>query len=245
MVAPTNATPSTPTVPDNPASPPVLPGESSDANTPITTGAPPTPVVALDPGTQNEPDTSYIYRAIEVTSIFSRGQFIQEIQGAQIFFDAPKTQVTENENRNTPEPGRPAQQADVRKVDNAIAERVAQEARDLLRLPNTNNTSSAPGVSTPSTVSFAKSNAPATSGNQVVGLLDTQLFNLPTASINVTLTNGTSRTVTSVEQINTLYAQGLIDFRTASGATVGLQSLIASRNVVARSSSNQVIATER
>jgi hypothetical protein len=50
---------------------------------------------AGDDGISQQAKTSYIYRALTVESIFSRGRFTQELLGAQVFFPVPNTQKSE------------------------------------------------------------------------------------------------------------------------------------------------------
>jgi len=52
---------------------------------------------------ENTNRVSYIYRAYEVTSVFRQGKFMQDIQGAQIFFNLPPQQ------QKNPDLGRTAQ----------------------------------------------------------------------------------------------------------------------------------------
>lgn len=88
VTVPTNAQSSAPAAPAAAAAPSKLPG-SAPGPVPPTPGPGnfPTTATALDPGTQNDGTTSYIYQAIEVVSTFSKGQFTQEIMGVQKFFD--------------------------------------------------------------------------------------------------------------------------------------------------------------
>jgi hypothetical protein len=50
---------------------------------------------ASDDGVGMQAKTSYIYRAITVTSTFSRGRFTQELEGAQVFFPIPNPQKSD------------------------------------------------------------------------------------------------------------------------------------------------------
>jgi hypothetical protein len=205
---------------------------------------------ALDPGNQNQPETSYIYRAIEVLSIFSRGQFIQEIQGAQIFFDVPETPTQSDTSRQESAQVDTAAEArkkfaatDPRRVD------INRPVTENLREPSPGEENQDPaGTGDAAAIINAAANRPATSNGQVIGTTPANTTGgtaQRSTPVTLTLRNGTTTTVTSPEQVNALLANGQIDFRTASGATIALQSLTSSQNTTSSVLGQQLMSLER
>lgn len=258
--APTTATPTNAqtnnNVPNQVTVPPKL--ESNTDNAVVSTSSIPGAVAltssALDAGNQNEPETSYIYRAIEVLSIFSRGQFIQEIQGAQIFFDVPETPTqsdTTREESTTSSTTSTPSQADVRRVDNEIAARAAntEPVVENRRAPQPGEENQDPGGTGDSAaIVNASANGPATSNGQTVGTTPANVTGAVTqqaVSVTVKLLDGTSTSVSNQDQINALVTAGKLDFRGASGASVALQSLTASQNLKSKVTSQQLMSMER
>lgn len=256
-------TPTTPTnaqkvneTPPAVTSPPKL--DTAGANALVSTSSIPGAVAmttsALDAGNQNEPETSYIYRAIEVLSIFSKGQFIQEIQGAQIFFDVPETPNNSDATRNestAATTATPASQADVRRVDNAIAARAAntESTVENRRAPQPGEENQDPmGTGDAAAIVNAAANGPATSNGQVVGATAPNVTGAVTqkaVSVAINLLDGTTTTVSTQDQINSLVIAGKLDFRGASGASVALQSLTAAQNSKINLSSQQLMNVEK
>jgi hypothetical protein len=101
---PSNAQPGQTPDPNAVAAPEKLPPGTVDPQTgngtvPVNVGdqgpraAAQVPGTALDTPDENTNLVSYVYRAYEVTSIFRQGKFVQDVQGAQIFFRIPPRSV--------------------------------------------------------------------------------------------------------------------------------------------------------
>jgi len=90
---PTNADPSVSATPNEVAAPPTLPGGAKANNAPVaspsTTPINPSNSGLIQPTSQSRATQSYIYKAIEVTSIFERGRFTQELEGRLLIFPIP------------------------------------------------------------------------------------------------------------------------------------------------------------
>lgn len=180
------------------------------------------------PGAQTT--DSLIYRAYEVTSFFSKGQFTQEIQGAQVFFDVPKNTLPDA-NRNAAATAGAATDANRPAADLGLSFPIKTPQISLgtyNNLPsvfdaitlNRDNTTLTPDEI--NRLGLAKV-FPATSGGQPVAATTTQQ-STSAGSVTVTLSNGSTLSVTNPTEVINLYNQGSIGFVEANSAITRLQS---------------------
>lgn len=226
IAVPTNAQPSTPTVPviGDSSAPPTIPGGSGTSLNSAANSTGTAPVSTLPtrsapnltgPGTTGESVVSYVYRAVRVVSNFSKGRFTQEVEGAQIFFDVPVDQnITVADGR-----------ADAQTVDpQALLRRPVQNPNPNI-LANTQfdigDAGILPRLNINPTALGTAATAPATSGTVSVSIPSiSSLIN--SVTVTVTLKNGQTRTVENEADVQALLTSGQIDFREASVATAAL-----------------------
>jgi len=182
------------------------------------------------PGTQTT--DSLIYRAYEVTSYFSKGQFTQEVHGAQVFFDVPKNAQNDTDRNAVPNNNTNAVVDPNRKLaDLGLAFPIKTPQ---ISLGTYNNL---PSVFDAITLQRDNSNFtpdeikrlglaqvfPATSGGQSVAATSPQQ-STSAGSVQVTLKNGSTLSVTNPSEVINLYNQGSIGFVDANAAITRLQA---------------------
>lgn len=218
----------------------------------------------MDPGQKNynanrkngipgEASTSYVYRAIQCDSIFSRGKFTQRLSGAQVFFPAPKQNTAVQKNQDTQE-ARPATNNVTRNPINVkaalanaspavqTATKATDWAQDFRTTPGqgTNTQSVAAQLANQSVLPGTPA-LPPTSGGQVIGAVSSQAIINQSGgatgtnvgqpvTVTVPLTDGGSQQITSSADIQNLRQQGLIDPFAANSAANRLRLLQTAAN---------------
>jgi len=189
-------------------------------------------VIGKDGKQTTDPEISYVYRAYFVDSIFSKGKFVQDIEGAQVFFRKPSTANTDTarESSRGAAVGSPGnEQASVRRVDNAIA---AQNVRAtdwatgyLDKLPTGARTDSMAarlaGQSTAASTLLpaASAQAPTSNGQAVGTAAPVPLLNPPAAP-------GSAPALGSFSSLNTAPVTGSVFSATASSGLTDTQRAI-------------------
>jgi len=227
----------------------------------------------MDPTTKNFEKTatsagsarqSYVYRAIDVVSKFSRGQFTQELNGALILFDISQQQRQQNESGGVADVGEVpgvttfSLDAETRRLQQSATRTANQTAQGAVNrtagLP-TPVESPAPGLlELEGFPSGALPAQPPTSSGQIIGTASTptSLFGqygatgIGTGSPAVTFTTQTGRTVvaSSPEDISAAFNAGFINRVVANELTRQLNVLQQQANAPVQNQPPQTIARE-
>lgn len=228
----------------------------------------------MDPGTLNfgadrpagvagDAVQSYVYRMDTCVSTFSRGQFTQELEGSQIFFDLPQAQKQQAEQaqrakdaaNNTPTASRkpgftflpeelatPGPRGLAQVLDSQRPARGL--ATDSLRtsdyFPEPESPAQAP---TSGTQTVGTANESAAETNRLLGTARGPEVGAPQATL--TLNDGTQVPVKSQSQINALRQGGFASAQAASAATERLNLAQQAANTPVVNRPAQIIAKER
>ena len=212
----------------------------------------------MDPGQNNtnanrqqgrpgEALQTYVYRATEVVSMFSRGQFTQELNGVLVLFDLPNDQSQQLADSDTP--------------DQSAAETNRLLRQNAGQTPTANATTANPTPPRPASFSppasqfelegFGDQNPPAlpapaptapTSSGQPVGTAASGAGAVvqqggasgtgigQPVSVQIFTTAGSTVTVTSLQQVRDLFNQGRITAQAQRQAEFQLNSATAAAN---------------
>jgi len=227
----------------------------------------------MDPGTLNfgadrlagvagDAVQSHVYRATKCLSTFSRGQFTQELEGAQIYYDLPQAQQQQAEQaQRQRDAASGATAAGARKPGFQFlpGELVTPAPRGLAQVLDSQRPSSGlPGDSLRTSDYFPEPESPAqapTSGTQTVGRANESAAEtnrlLGTArgpgvgapSTTLTLRDGQTVQITSVEDLGNYGSVATANERLAAARRLNLAQQAANTPVVNRPA--QIIAKER
>jgi hypothetical protein len=223
VAVPTNAQASTPTTPTASSSnvPPTIPGGSGTSLNSAANNTGSAPVAALpvrsstallNNNADNQAVVSYVYRAVQVVSSFSKGRFTQRIEGAQIFFDTQNGIIADGRAESQPLDPQALLRRPVQSPNPGLLDGTQFDIGDAGILPRLDIN--------PSVIGTAGVSG-ATSGDQSVSIPTISSL-IDSVKVEVTLTNGQVREVTNESQVNELLAAGSIDFRQASTAIAAL-----------------------
>ena len=227
----------------------------------------------MDPGTLNfgadrtagvagDAVQSHVYRATRCVSTFSRGQFTQELEGAQIFYDLPQAKQQQQQQRTnagqstaaasstrqpgftflpeelaTPGPRGLAQVLDSQRPARGLA---GDSLRTSDYFPDPESPAQAP---TSGTQTVGTANESAAETNRLLGTARGPGVGAPQATL--TLNDGSQVPVKSQSQINALRQGGFASAQAASAATERLNLAQQAANTPVVNRPPQIIAKER